>query len=147
MEKLDLVGQAKMLEEYIEKLEANDALNYAKELEERIIRAIEELEEVKRLYDDNYTKHRQSKRYYKNIKRRRIMNDEMKLQLEVLESVTEERNKIFMYAKDLEERLLKSIEYIEKNTRKVKSTFYGLPDCEAFDGNIKDILKILKGEE
>lgn len=55
MEKLDLVGQAKMLEEYIEKLEANDALNYAKELEERIIRAIEELEEVKRLYDNNYT--------------------------------------------------------------------------------------------
>ena len=54
MEKLDLVGQAKMLEEYIEKLEANDALNYAKELEERSIRAIEELEEVKRLYDENY---------------------------------------------------------------------------------------------
>lgn len=54
MEKLDLVGQAKMLEEYIEKLEANDALTYAKELEERSIRAIEELEEVIRLYDENY---------------------------------------------------------------------------------------------
>ena len=40
-----------------------------------------------------------------------------------------------------------AIEYIEKNTRKEKSTFYGFPDCEIFDGNIKDILKILKGSE
>lgn len=54
MTKIDLVGQAKMLEEYIEKLEANDALNYAKKLEERSIRAIEELEEIIRLYDENY---------------------------------------------------------------------------------------------
>lgn len=58
-----------------------------------------------------------------------------------------DENKLLKEDKEiLKRRIGKAIEYIEKNTEIRKSTFYGLPDYEVFNGYSKDVLEILKGE-